>query len=97
MPLFARYGSGADVSAGTGPSSGEVCGRRDHDDGQVVDRGDGAGRDTRGEQPRRQGILVEEVAQQVGGDPAVGDDRDRPGRAGQVGEECLQPRPGLPG
>ena len=71
--------------------------RRDHDDGQVVDRGDGAWRDTCGEQLRRQGILVEEVAQQVGGDPAVGDHGDRPGCVGQGGEECLQPCPGLPG
>jgi len=43
------------------------------------------------------GIVVEEVAQHVGGDPAVGDHGDRPGRAGQADEEGLQPRPGLPG
>jgi hypothetical protein len=87
----------ADVSDGIGTGLQEVCGRSDHDDGQVVDRGDGAWRDACGEQLRREGILVEEVAQQVGGDPAVGDHGDRPGRAGQAGEECLQPCPGLPG
>lgn len=74
-----------------------MCGRGDHDDGQAVDRGDGAGRDARGEQLRRQGIVVDEVAQPVGGDPAVGDHGDRPGRAGQADVEGLQPRPGLPG
>ena len=72
----------ADVSDGTGTGLREVRGRRDRDDGQVVDRGDGAGRDACAGQLRPQGILVEEVAQQVGGDPGV---------------ECLQPRPGLPG
>jgi hypothetical protein len=93
MPLVARY-EVADLSDGAGASSRKV---RDHDDGQAVDRGDGAGRDAHGEQLRRQGILVEEVAQQVGGDPAVDDHGDRPGRAGQADEEGLQPRPGLPG
>jgi len=52
----------ADVSDGAGTSSGKVCGRSDHDDGQVVDRGDGAWRDARSEQLRRQGIVVEQVA-----------------------------------
>ena len=37
-----------------------------------------------GGMPARQGIVVEEVAQQVGGDPAVGDHRDRPRRAGMM-------------
>lgn len=71
-------------------------GRRNHDDGQVVDRSDGERRDTCGEQLRRQRILLKEVAQQIASNPAAGDDRHRPGNTGQADEECLQPRPGLP-
>ena len=51
----------------------------------------------RREQVRRQAIVIDKVAEQFGGDPAVGDHRDRPRRASQASEECLQPRPGLPG
>jgi len=74
-----------------------VRGRTNHDDGQIVDRSDGAWGNACGEQLRRQGIIIEKVAQQIGGDPAVGDHRGRPVRAGQADEECLQPRLGLPG
>ena len=38
----------------------------------------------------------EEVTQQIDGDPAVGDHRDRPKRGGQPGEEAGQPPACLP-
>jgi len=46
---------------------------------------------------RGHGRIAEQVAQQIDGDSAVGDDRDRPWLGGQAGEEFLQPGACLPG
>jgi len=73
-----------------------VGGRGDHDDVQLVDGSDGTRWYARIQQVRGQGIIAQEVAQQVGRDPAVGDRGDGPGCAGQAGEECLQPCSCLP-
>jgi len=73
-----------------------VCGRGDHDEVQVVNDSDGTRWYARIQQVRGQGIIANQVAQQVGRDPAVGDRRDRPGCAGQASEECLQPCSCLP-
>jgi hypothetical protein len=61
-----------------------VRGRSDHDDGQVVGRDDGAGGNACGEQVRRQGIITGKAALQLGGDPAVGERRGRPGSRRQI-------------
>ena len=66
--------------------------RGDHYDLQVVDRGDGAQWDACGQHARGHGRIAEQVAQQIDGDSAVGDDRDGPWRGGQAGEEFLQVR-----
>ena len=44
---------------------------------------------------RGHGRIAEQVAQQIDGDSAVGDDRDRPRRRTQADQEFLQPRPCL--
>jgi len=64
----------------------ERCGRSEHDDGRVVDRGEGAWQDARGEQLGRQVLLVE-VARQVVIPPRVITATGL--GAGRVGEECL--------
>jgi hypothetical protein len=70
--------------------------RRDHDDAPVIHGGYGARRYARRQHGRRHAVVAEEVAQQIDGNPAVGDHRNRPGRPGQAGQEFPQPRPGLP-
>ena len=72
-----------------------MCCRGDHDGFQVINSSDRARRDARIQQVPGQRIVAQKVAQQVGGDAAVGDRRDRPRCAGQVSQECPQPYPGL--
>jgi hypothetical protein len=43
---------------------------------------------------RRQVFHVEEVVQQAGSDPTVG---DHSGQAGRAGKKCLKSRPRMPG
>lgn len=71
----------------------------DHARVQVIQGGDGARRDARGQctDTDWQGIVAGQGVQQLGGDAAVVDRRDRPGQAAQAGRELLQPGSGIPG
>jgi len=58
----------------------------------VLNARDGTGRYSRIQQVQGKRTVAQEVTQQVARDAAVGDRRDRPGPAGQVRQEGLQPR-----
>jgi hypothetical protein len=70
-----------------------VLSRRDRDDPQVVECGDRAGRDARGQQSRGKGRVPQQRPQEIGGRAAVTDHGYRPGSFAKTAKKGPHPLP----